>query len=356
MINLEKIFKDWPFSVVPDRTRNIFWAGRHGLNKKVLALLESFKYRPQSTLDLIWASYGSGKTHLLYYIEQESKSNSSIIPWYCIVPEQARSFSDLYRNMFSSFPFDKIIRKISESSDLNTYKNDVERILLCLAIGTHDQRRIAKDWFIGRRIDLRKANRILYLPFKIEKEYQMMQVFTQFISILIRHDFRVLLMFDEFQRIENSSKFSELVNAVILDTFNANPRGFSTIFSCTAIQQQAALNLLSPALNDRFRGRKIFPLPEFSCDEALDFICDLLAEYRPEGYSGEIYKPFAADDLISALKHIQEKEDIKLIPRHILQVLDTSLQDALSNNVSVVDIEYLSRAIDLVALSGENND
>ncbi len=93
---------DWPFRVVPDVSFYAFMADRKQLTQDIRVLLRNLSRRPTSSMHLMWAWFGAGKTHTLHHIEHLCKSEfDSITPIYVEFPRGAKSFLDVYRSFIS---------------------------------------------------------------------------------------------------------------------------------------------------------------------------------------------------------------------------------------------------------------
>ena len=90
--------KDWPFAVVPDERFEAIWADRKEILNDILIILNGLARRPNSTINLLWAWFGSGKSHTLRHMEYLCLSRfHQIIPLYTEFPKSLNSFVDLYR-------------------------------------------------------------------------------------------------------------------------------------------------------------------------------------------------------------------------------------------------------------------
>jgi hypothetical protein len=58
----------WPFPVVPDLAFSTFMADRKQLKADIDDLLRVLCRRDTSSIHLLWAWFGAGKTHSLYYL------------------------------------------------------------------------------------------------------------------------------------------------------------------------------------------------------------------------------------------------------------------------------------------------
>lgn len=355
-MTLDEVFTTWPFSVVPDRDSDVVWAGRPELRQQVENLFSSFSYRPPSTLDLIWASFGSGKTHLLYYMEQLASKRGDLIPWYAVLPSRPKSFGEIYQSLMSSFPIDTLSSGTVQATSGQGSHSEIDPVLRAFLIGTDEQKRVATDWLVGRRVDMRSAPRILPLPYKLDSTANMQRVLVQLVGALSAGKRRLLLMLDEYQRARGyRPAVRDVLHTGILDCFNATPTGFSVVFSCSAVQQAAALDTFPPELTDRLRGRRLLCLPEMSEPEAVQFVTDLIRAFRPTNYNGDAFAPFAKDRIEQAMKAVAAASELRLIPRHVIQVLDLALGDAVSQNKDSVSSDELLRAVELTnKLTGED--
>src|SRR5262245_44692565 len=104
--------KSWPFHVVPDDETVQTWAGRIAFRKLSCNILRSASRIPTSQVTLLWAWYGSGKTHTLRYLAWLCKTRAEKIkltPVYTIFPGQVRDTLDLYRSLISAVDFGPLL-------------------------------------------------------------------------------------------------------------------------------------------------------------------------------------------------------------------------------------------------------
>jgi hypothetical protein len=337
MIQLQDYFTAWPFSVIPDRKEEIVWAGRSAVLSDVRALLASFTYRPQSTLDLVWAAFGAGKTHLLFYLEQQAAKAGKVIPWYSVMPSSARSFNEVYRSLMQSFPAEPARAHLLQGMAEKLPHSDIGPVLQALLLGSSEQKQVARDWLSGLKVDLRSARRLLSIPFKIETADQMQRIFAQVLQALVAAGCRVLLLLDEYQRVQaHHGGTRDLLNAAFLDAFNSIPKGLSIVFSCSSAQQTVAQRVLPPELQDRMRGRKVLVLPELAEAEGVQFLRELVGFFRPNSYTGTLWAPFNERVVQRGVASIALAKNGGLLPRHLIQVFDYALGNAIDSGASEV--------------------
>ncbi len=60
--------REWPFQVVPDDRFLGVWADRKDILNDVQMILNTLLRREQSTINILWAWFGAGKSHTLKHI------------------------------------------------------------------------------------------------------------------------------------------------------------------------------------------------------------------------------------------------------------------------------------------------
>ena len=105
-------FRTSPFSLVADEASAACWAGRGQVLTQLKKLCRTWHNRPDSTLDLVWANLGSGKTHALYHLRyllaHEFLSDPDSIVIYTEIPDGENKFIELYRRLFTTLPLGRI--------------------------------------------------------------------------------------------------------------------------------------------------------------------------------------------------------------------------------------------------------
>jgi len=89
---------DWPFQTVPDERFYSFMADRTQPVFDIKTLLRNLSRRPSSSMHLMWAWFGAGKTHTLRHLEYLCKTEfTNIVPIYIEFPKSTKNFLDIYR-------------------------------------------------------------------------------------------------------------------------------------------------------------------------------------------------------------------------------------------------------------------
>src|SRR2546430_893073 len=92
----------WPFDIVPSTEGVGQWIGRPGTGKRLRRLVEGSVRVPSSRIVLMWAAFGSGKTHALRYTEHLADEKGGPVATYVVVPRGIRSFQDIFRAVIDS--------------------------------------------------------------------------------------------------------------------------------------------------------------------------------------------------------------------------------------------------------------
>lgn len=351
------LFSAWPFSVVPDPSASIIWAGRPTLKAQIEQYLGALNLRPQSSVDVIWAAFGSGKTHFLLYLGQEAQQRGKTVAWYCVSPKAASNLADFYQAIGKSIPVERITQAISVVDQRGELDSDFKSVFRALYMGSADQKAAAATWMRGQPTNLRTARALVDIPFKLDGPQEILNLLTAIARVISKSGGRFVLLLDEYQRIRTlKSALRETVSATFLDLFNSVPRGVSLLFSCSAMQQTVAFQSIPPDLHDRMRGRRPFAIPAMGADEAYEFATDLIRLQRPQGYGGAELAPFSKTTLRLAITRLSAPAGGHLTPRRLMQVLDNALSRVLLSRRSVVEDKDIEDAVLEVEQGDEEAD
>src|SRR4051812_17315636 len=90
-------FHYWPFDLVPRKDQPLVWADRRELKTQIVRLGKRLQRHAAVSLHLLWADFGSGKSHTLLYLKQQCERGEygSICPVYAVLPKGCNSFLDI---------------------------------------------------------------------------------------------------------------------------------------------------------------------------------------------------------------------------------------------------------------------
>lgn len=301
---------DWPFREVPQASRCDFLVGRPELAEALRRLLSTSS--PVSAIHLFWASLGAGKTHALYFLVNQMKSDPRFLPVYTEYPDIQAGFVRLYQLFAQQVPWDAVADsclhlftnpdpKANDGlSSIKAVHPDLYRAFFLLAEGESAAReRLARRWLRGEplvRVELRECGFAASIDSPADCAAAV-SVLARILALKRRmthgtEDFRVVWIIDECQRLGNAPKrLNEEVNAGLQSTFNASPDYLTLILSFTGAPNKSLPGWLRPELADRIGARNLLLLPPMARQQAKAFFRELLAHFR-RSPSSDPFFPF----------------------------------------------------------------
>lgn len=335
---------DWPFRVVPKDEYCNFIAGRKGVKEDVNNMLKNWSKKDLSTLNVIWAYYGAGKTHTLKYISNRSNKNFPFfIPIYMEFPKSVRSFMDLYYAFIEKIDIEKIQEAFLEvftNDDKKEYqkklRQDYPDLFTAFTVLIQDEGEkatLANSWLRADNVSIRDL-RSISITSRIDNSEKALKVITWMINLLsvsetikTPHPPRIIWMLDEFQRIIKSRKpVQEEINGCLQSIYNRCSSGFSLILSFSGEPSEKRPEWISKDLVDRIGMEKVIVLPPLTTDEAEAFIIDVLANFRIESDNSNEHFPFTIGAIRKAINEIKKQVPIK--PRSLMQGFNVILEEA----------------------------
>jgi hypothetical protein len=368
--------RDWPFQVVPSDDFFTFLADREGVARDVRTILRNLSRRDASSIHVIWAWFGAGKTHTLKYMAHVCRSeHTMLLPVYCEFPRDTRSFVDVYRAFVEALDLEALVdaylevftspRKDEVQRSLHLDAPDLSNALTVLATGTQEQKDSAIRWLRAEAQPLPElrhigiGRRLSGGDDAVRTLSWLIKLFNLGSGINPGTISRVVWMIDEFQRIEECRPRSVIsqINGCLHSIFNRNPNALSIFLSFSGKPQTKMPEWLSPEIKDRIGIERPILLPPLSPDEAVRFVKDLLREFRPDSSSppSDFY-PFEESAVRFIIRSIQQKRgDIK--PRNIMQFFQTVLDEAdpliEQHSLGVADSEFAEQCLKDVSETDE---
>lgn len=361
--------RDWPFRVIPDKEFGVIWAGRRSTKAQLERLLKKTGLAPKSSLHLMWANFGMGKTHTLYHIEHLCRTRfRQIIPIYAVLPKQGKGFLDLYRAIAAALPLDLLGERLRSVSS-STFPDDVclhplfadnpDVANAVLATLSQDVTKVvaAKQWLFAQTGLPRKSLDQIGVTRTIRSPEDATSALTILVKLLTwnsKPPKKALIMFDEFQRIgELTPKLRREINVGLHTFYNANPTGLGLILSFSFGRQADVKYMLSEELRSRAELQTI-SLDTLSSDEAVEFVHDLLAQFHIEQTSD--YTPFtrgAVDEIIQ-----YTAQNLALTPRNLMHCFNHVLQEWMLDHEDdgKVQLEQVLNYLSLLDVTAMGSD
>lgn len=348
----QKYFIETPFAAMANPQTARFWADRHDALERLGNLSRSYASRADSSLDLIWANLGAGKTHALLHLKYLlAKRQSNTIAVYFELPDQPKKFLDLYHRIVPELVLAERVSLLPEN--LPRVMPDVLKAIRMCKHGTGQHAEIAVDWLIGGRPQLRELKALVGIGARIEDDSRACDVLTALLSLYASAGHRVVLLIDEFQRIaaaKSANRISILAN--LRSIFSSNTMLFSAVLAATSLIEKSAIELLSPELRTLMGPKPMISLPEMSKEEAYEFLVERLTLFRPRGYGGDSCDPFGDEGIRNIVDAVASSDDQRLIPRTLLQLAGIVYDEIAAGDAKAVTRKFvlglLSKGTDVI--------
>ncbi len=340
----------WPFRVVPEPEFCTFIADRAQLRADIDALLDAALHREASVIRLLWAWFGAGKTHALYYLANRAsalgrgESLTMIYSAYSEFPKSAKGFIDVYRAFVASLDFNELVDAFLEVStsrassslisNLSLSSPDLLSSLQVAATGEPQDQLVAMRWLRGDALPVgqfRKVGISKGITTSEEAIANLVAIMGLLRAAATSQGFTrstVMWLLDEFQRVEKASpKVRDEINAGLHSVFNACPSGLVIVLSFSGRPQQTLPDWFSPDLADRIGRTKVLLLPPMLPEEGFVFVRDVLEECRADGSKlSSSYFPFTHESCEAIINEIRSTGELK--PRSLMQAFGAVLEEA----------------------------
>ena len=373
----------WPFPVVPERGFCTFIADRQQVRSDIADLLMTLSRRDTSSIHLFWSWFGAGKTHTLFYFANQATeitnqvAQNTLYPVYSEFPKAAHSFLDLYRSFVTELDADILINAFLEictspdserlQKQMTLASPDLVNALQVMAVGEKQNQVTAVRWLRAESLPISEFRKV-GISQKISSSEEATRILSALIRMLMvsaqcqgRSGARVIWLLDEFQRIERTgARTLEEINTGLHSTFNACPNGLSLFLSFSGRPQSNSLPpWFSRELRDRIGRTKVMVLPPMLPEEALEFVKDILAQFRdPECRRSSLYFHFTERTCKAIIDEIGKKDELK--PRAIMHAFNAVLQDAdpkiESGEIESISPEFARHALAEYAVLSDNEE
>lgn len=342
--------KYWPFSLVPDEGSELVWADRAELRKRISRMVRGLQRHNAPTLHLLWADFGAGKTHTLRFIQQEAVAGrfAGICAIYSALPKGCRYFLDIYRaviravgsvNLQQAY---QITAKMPEARLIESAWPDLWAAIKILALGNDAQKTIAWNWLSATPGLSRQELSLVSLHGRVGSTEQAVLALNAVARLLsLASGKRLLLMIDEFQRVETLRQADrDEINAGLHSFYNEARFGLSIILSFSFGVEENIRHFLNKELLSRADPIRL-SIPALTSDEALVFLGDIITSA-----SEDPGKPFASEETIASVVDAVSKQSA-ITPRRLLKVMghitNEAIDDLEDGLISEVTPSYASK-------------
>lgn len=329
-----------PFRVVPPAGPTSQWLGRPALRSRLESIARSWQVPSRSTLYLVWAYLGAGKTHALRYVEYLAlQINAPAIAIYADLTQAPDSFVDI---------FERIVRRIPEQ----VLADSIRKFRILHESGWLDAPELAGDrqtpqalWVLAEASDSPPAEVVrTWLRCAtitrtqgltaggittIRDADQAVRILVCLVHIVLAagHYGRFVLMLDEYQRLAQISKRKkDDINAAVKAVYDQCPEGLTIFLTYSFGTAEHIRYMTSDELRDRVETR--LQLPPLTLAESTGFLEDLIASHSSD--SSKMFRPAALAYLVNeAAKAVADK----LTPRGLMQAARGVVMDAFDQGI-----------------------
>jgi|GEM_PF-697857 len=349
--------KDWPFQTVPDERFTRIWADRRTVLEDVYQVMNNLSRRRTSTINLLWAWFGAGKSRTLKHMAHLCKNKfKMLLPVYTEYPKTVKSFLDLYVYFVSELGLD-LICDIGRGVLTDKNSKEIKKKLRGLSSDfvrsvelLEEDEVLARRWIMGEKVPKPTLSKH-GIGKRIETSDDAVKAIACIVKMLELSGTctRIVWMIDEFQRVGSEKKnVLEDINTGLHSVYNACPNSFSIFLSFSVREKRNIFSNLSKELIDRIGIQKIIEIPKMSSQDAFSFISDVLFEFRAgEDPSIGTFYPFDEDAVQYIISLIESSSEIK--PRTLMQYFSAVLEAAeakiLRGEMKVINMEFAKKLL-----------
>lgn len=347
----------WPFRIVADEEFARVWADRAELRGELDRRLRRLKTVSHSTVQLIWADFGAGKSHTLRRLEAVCLDDprGDLLPMYTEIPVGTEKLLDLYRRFVGRMSSDLIercsdrVRAGIKRSASSPGARDVRQALKLVGSEDAAGRNIALEWMQAPTgLPHLRSLKAYGIGARIEDDIRVVEVMTELIQIIreLPGKASVVWLIDECQRIADvPQRKRDAFAKSIVSLFNSCPSGLHFVLSFSGAQQSTALALIPPDLRSRAGTFPMLSLPNLTREDCLTFSRDLFETFRIEPHTDGRF-PFTESALEQIVDELEESSAGAVTPRLLMERLESVLFELLdtSNGDPALPIEPATAA------------
>src|SRR5438105_2344997 len=311
-------FREWPFRIVVDEKFAEVWADRGEVRRDLEKRMRRMKGLPHSTVQLIWADFGAGKSHSLRHIEANCKNDltGQLFAVYTEMPVEHEGLIGLYRQFANAIPQEFLVTlagavlKTKVSSPRSLGGRDFMQALRLISSNDYASQALALEWIRALpRTPHLNSLRSAGMSGRIEDEARVVDVVAELVRMHRETSGRGSLVWlvDEFQRTADlPTRKRDAFAKALVSLFNASTAGLHLILSFSVAQQETVAQLIPPDLKSRAGAFPMLALPYLTPEDAALFCTDLFTAFRSDENNGDAYHPFTRDSLSLILKRVDK--------------------------------------------------
>ena len=280
-------------------------------------LVFQWKSIDQSSLHVLWADLGAGKSHTLRHLQYrcEKELEGRVYSVYALLPRELHSFMDLYRSIVNDLDIEYLSKLLLSAvarfgtidqtkRELFPAMEDVATVLFGISTADDQAQLLARRWLQGDRLNAGERTRlgVSRIVRTTDDAVSMLRGLVRLVVSSPDHD-RMVIMFDEYQRIgQVNMRIGGDVNVGVQTLYDSCPKHLSLVLSFGYGSQALVRQLLSAELLSREDPLQL-SLPSLNGQDALDFLGDLFKEFSSDDAPGR-FSPFTDQQVELVISHI----------------------------------------------------
>jgi len=322
--------KEWPFHVVWHESLYPIIADRSQLNANIATLLRDLSRRPTSSMHLMWAWFGAGKTHSIKHMLNNYRAKVRLATAELEYDVTIRTFTQLYQALMSRLDFETI----SEWSNPPTKGSwhDFESFIGGIKSEDYEEKTTAVRWLTGEEKSKKALSRI-GIRSPIRNVDTAIRAFSELTRLGGKNNSAVTLFIDEFQHVAKLNKnWQESILNGLTKLVNSSPRHFCLIISFRLRMPMKILSIIPDSMTSRFSGDPFIEVGNFSRDEAEEFMKCLFRKFRVHEVE-DPYFPYTPESFEAILQTLKERR-VEYNPRSLMKIfghISERFEDSVQN-------------------------
>lgn len=370
-MSLQEVYylEDNPFTLVPPQ-EHLVWADRKQFKRELEGAIKfSLSTTPSQIIACIWSDWGSGKTHSMKFFSKlgimkqmqaemglPTDKNPIVIPTIFPISNVLHSLylEIIYRNLMPKIKeavnfVSRQIRQLQREEALESRLSKIvdRNLAKVLAQYVRKDREFLVERYLTLETRSSDLNKLLVAK-NIETTTEQLAVVADIFSLLTSTiASRIFLWIDDLERIsEVTGRDMYQFQYFLRDILDLVPNELTIILNITKYPGEEIserIKYLGPAVQERIS--RIISINYFTYEDYLDYIKDLLNEYRvpdKREYKEMPYFPFTEDCLKHVFDIIREKPT-NLHPRVVNKFLTRVLEWGLEEQTRPITKELVEK-------------
>lgn len=343
-------FTSWPFRVVVDAAFAHVWADRTQLKSDIERRLRRMRSVGHSTVQLMWADFGAGKSHTLRFIETQCRESPSrdLTPIYTEIPADLQGLLGLYQKFAAAIDTESL-RNAGSTTQRTAGARDLARAVRLLNSNDQQGIDVATEWLYAEpgTPNLRTL-RSFGIGARIDSDQRALDVLAALVATMHgnRNGAPCVWLIDEFQRIADiQPKKRDALAKGLVSLFNACPSGLHMVLSFSVAQQSTVDALLPADLLSRAATFPLLALPFLDHDDARVFLTDLFARFSADPQANPHF-PLTSESIDLVIYTATEASNGRLTPRILMEAIGGALAELYEASPTAPVLPVSSTALD----------